>query len=152
MRKNLEHFATVATSKNDLIEFAKTSNHVIVVSNELLCTFQEEVNSDIKENSKTSTLTKAGIVAGIGGFLLSAHPIGWLIGGAVATTIGIVTKDKSELGPYKIYFGKDSLDADIAVFINEDIVSLKHDKIIYPNWVKSVNTKKEIKKLKIKKK
>ena len=147
MRKNYTHECDIPETRNDLIDMLSEKKPVIVIKNELIENVRKDINSE-KESAKKSggTLKKAGVLAGLWAVFFSSHPIGWLIGGGMAITAGVLKKLKRIMNHYKTYMGKDTSGRDIYVLMYES-VSLELDTITYPDFVHSVYTKNTIEKI-----
>ena len=74
------------------------------------------------------------------------NPLGWILSGVVLLS-GIIGVSVNDLKKYKLFSGKDSDGKNIAI-LHIKSVDLKYDKIIYPEWVASIDyehTNKSIK-------
>lgn len=149
MRKNYTYECSVPESRNDLIDMINSRKSAILLKNDLIGEIHKELNKENKKANKSGgLLVKGGIGAGIWALFFSYHPLGWLIGGTVALTTGIIKNMGKILNNYETYKGKDCLGNDIYVMIYSD-VDLKLDTINYPALVQNINYKKTVKKLKI---
>lgn len=149
MRKNYTYECSVPESRNELIDMINGRKSVILLKNELICEIHKELNKENKKaNKRGGLLVKGGIGAGIWALFFSTHPLGWLVGGTVALTAGIIKNMRTILNNYETYKGKDCSGNDIYVMIYSD-VDLKLDTINYPELVQNIDYKKAVKKLKI---
>ena len=120
---------------------------VIVIKNELISEVSTDLNQEKKEAQKSGgTLKTAGVLAGLWALFCSSHPVGWIIGGVTAITVGTIKKTQKAMNHYETYLGEDTLGKTIYVLMYDN-VSLKLDTIIYPEFVKSVNIKNPIRKI-----
>ena len=149
MRKNYTQECSVPATRNALIDMINDKKPVIVLKNELITEIHQELNKEKKDAKKSgSTLKKGGVLAGLYALFFSSHPVGWLIGGALALTAGTIKNLNKTLNHYETYKGTDLSGKDIYVLIYKN-VDLKLDTISYPTFVLNVNTKKPVKKIKI---
>lgn len=149
MRKNYTYECSVPDTRNALIDMINEKKSVIVLKNELITEIHQELNREKKDAKKSgSTLKKGGVAAGLYALFFSSHPVGWLIGGALALTAGALKNLNKTLNQYETYKGKDLSDREVFIMIHNS-VNLKLDTINYPTFVLNVDTKKPVKKIKI---
>lgn len=134
MRKNYTYYASLPTDRNDFIKFLESKKEVIVVNNKLL----QEINKEINEQNRNKKASK--FYTGAAPIMLALswwNPIGWVLSGVVLLS-GVIGVSANDLKKYKLYSGKDLQGENIAI-LHKKSIDLKYDKIIYPEWVASVD-------------
>lgn len=153
MRKNYTHEVNTVITRNDFIEAVENKKAVILVENSLLQEIKPDITSELnteKDTRKTKkNFKRLGIGGGILGFILSTHPIGWLVAGGATYVIGKLIGSDTLFKDYRVYLGMDCDGKEILVLHLKNNVDPCYDTIQYPPTVREARIAQITKKGKI---